>query len=261
MDKVYSRLSLDPEQEQLLADFVEAERQIPREQRQHFIIVGTMGPPGVQLNHKGWRDKDRRVFEGDIDTLASTGLIAKSIIGSHADSFYVTPTGFEYYSELMRRRGQPIERVQTTIRNYLNSSEFQKRYPGAFSKWCQAEEMLWSSDSANAYTTIGHLTREAMQEFVTSLVDRFRPPQVESDRSKTVARLRAVLAARASTLGTTERSFLDALVAYWGTVSDLVQRQEHGALREGLPLSWVDARRVVFQVTVVMYEIDASLAG
>lgn len=83
---MYHRIPLEPEQEQLLADFVEAERYIPREQRQHFIISRTVGPPGVQLIHEGWRHKNRRVFEGDIDILASVGLIAKSIIGFHPES-------------------------------------------------------------------------------------------------------------------------------------------------------------------------------
>lgn len=48
---------------------------------------------------------------------------------------------------------------------------------------------------------------------------------------------------------------LDALVVYWGTVSDLIQRQEHGAQKEGEALRWEDGRRVVFQTAVVMFEI------
>ena len=48
-------------------------------------------------------------------------------------------------------------------------------------------------------------------------------------------------------------------MTYWGTVSDLVQRQEHGAQREGKQLVWEDARRVVFQTANVMFEIDRSL--
>jgi hypothetical protein len=47
-------------------------------------------------------------------------------------------------------------------------------------------------------------------------------------------------------LGSTGKQFLDALVAYWGTVSDLVQRQEHGAQKEVSNLVWGDGRRVVF---------------
>ena len=56
------------------------------------------------------------------------------------------------------------------------------------------------------------------------------------------------------------RPALDALLAFWGTVSDLVQRQEHGALREGEQLVWHDGRRVVFLTMTVMHEIDSALS-
>jgi hypothetical protein len=46
------------------------------------------------------------------------------------------------------------------------------------------------------------------------------------------------------------------MLAFWGAVSDLAQRQEHGAQREAEPLGWEDARRLVFLSAVVMYEID-----
>jgi hypothetical protein len=53
--------------------------------------------------------------------------------------------------------------------------------------------------------------------------------------------------------------FLDALIAYWGTVSDLLQRQEHGAQREGHDLVNEDARRVVFHTCLVIYELDRAI--
>jgi hypothetical protein len=56
------------------------------------------------------------------------------------------------------------------------------------------------------------------------------------------------------------KAFLEALVAYWGTVNDLIERQEHGAKREGEQLGVEDARRVVFQLLIVMNEIDRALA-
>lgn len=159
---------------------------------------------------------------------------------------------------MMRRRGEPVQRVQVSIREYIQSHAFQSRYRSAYAKWQEAENLLWSDDSDKALTTIGHLLREAMQEFATALVERFRPPNVEADKARTVSRIRAVL--NAQKLGDKVRAFLDALIIYWGTVSDLVQRQEHGALREGEPLKWIDARRVVFQTAIVMLEIDAALA-
>lgn len=56
------------------------------------------------------------------------------------------------------------------------------------------------------------------------------------------------------------RAFLDALLAYWGTASDLVQRQEHGNQKVGAALLWEDGRRVVFQTAMVMYEIERALS-
>jgi hypothetical protein len=52
---------------------------------------------------------------------------------------------------------------------------------------------------------------------------------------------------------------LDALVTYWGTVSDLVQRQEHGAAKEGEPIGREDARVTVFQTAMVMFECSRAL--
>lgn len=64
---------------------------------------------------------------------------------------------------------------------------------------------------------------------------------------------------RAPGLSERVRAFLEALLAYWGTVSDLANRQEHGATREGESLVAEDARRLVFQTMLVMYELDRAL--
>jgi hypothetical protein len=254
---------LMPEQERLLIDLVDAERRIPREQRQHFIISRTIGPRGVQLMHEGWLERDRCVFEGDLEVLAKNGLISISKIrsGHDLDVFYVTPLGFKHYEELMKRQGQPIERLESVIRNYISSSSFQQKFPSAYSKWAQAETLLWASDSSEAFTTIGHLLREAVHEFAEVLVTTNKPANVDTDRTKTVSRIRAVLDLQASKLGISERAFLDALLSYWGTVIDLIQRQEHGSQRERSPLVWQDTRRVVFQCIIVMFEIDSVLSS
>lgn len=70
----------------------------------------------------------------------------------------------------------------------------------------------------------------------------------------------AVLKLQSQQLGKTEGAFLEALHAYWCTLDDLVQRQEHGAQKEGAPVIWEDGRRVVFQTAVAMFEIDRSLS-
>ncbi len=257
-----NRSLLDEHQEKLLIDLVEAEKKVPREKRRYFFVARSVGLPGVHLIHSGWKETEKRVFEGDIDSLERAGLIAMSADGrTGRNGFYVTQAGFAFYADLMARKGQPLERVQNVTREYVDSASFQRRYPAAYAKWAQAESMLWESDSNPSFTTIGHLSREAMQEFADALIERFHPAGVESDPAKTVGRIRSVLNTLSPSIGTTEKPFLDALVNYWGTVSDLVQRQEHGGKREKEPLVWSDARRIVFQVAIVMYEIDQVVSG
>ncbi len=255
------RSPLDDHQKNLLVDLIEAEKSIPRERRQHFYVANTVGPPGVQLMHEGWKDTDRRVFEGDIETLGRAGLIALSADNTGLQQFYVTQAGHAFYADLMLQKGRPLQRVQNISREYLSSAAFQRKYPTAYAKWSQAEALLWSSDSAAAFTTIGHLAREAMQEFATALVERFQPTSVDADCAKIVSRIRAVLNTQSTSIGATEKPFLEALLAYWGTVSDLVQRQEHGAQREKQYLRWSDARRIVLQVAIIMFELDEVLSN
>ena len=252
-------MQLSTVQKQLLCDLVEAEQRIPEGKRTHFIIARTVGPPGVQLIHSGWLQKDRRVFEGNLESLSRADLISISNVASGYQGFYVTELGFSAYEQLAMLKGEPIKRIESIPIEYLKASEFQRRYPAAYSKWSQAESMLWSSHSDESLTTIGHLTREALQEFATTLANRLATPNLEPDTAKTVSRIRASLAVLSAKLGATEKPFLEALLAYWGTVSDLVQRQEHGGQRDGELLKWRDGRRVVLQVALLMFEIDEAV--
>jgi hypothetical protein len=99
-----------------------------------------------------------------------------------------------------------------------------------------------------------------MQEFASELVELYAARNADDDRADDVARVRAVLKAAGDRISGTVAAFIDTLVAYWGTVSDLAQRQEHDAQREGETLTWEDARRLVFQSAIVMYEVDRVLS-
>jgi hypothetical protein len=103
----------------------------------------------------------------------------------------------------------------------------------------------------------GHLSHHRWSQRIQHQPDQHDPPDVESDPQKTVARLKAVLAK--VQLPDAVKEFEEALLAYFGTVSDLIQRQEHGAQKEGEGLMWEDARRVVFQTALVMFELDRVL--
>jgi len=251
-----SSVLLEPDQEELLTRLVEAHRSVPRDQREPFLVL--VAAEGNILLHPGLPD-DTSVFEGDLHVLESEGLLSASNYAAKSRSLVITPTGLAVYEELKRRAGTPAQQVEEAVVRYLDSSAFQARYPQAHRRWSEAAELLWASDSERQLTTIGHRCREAMQEFATALVERHQPPGVDRNKAHDVARIKVVLNQHALRLGTTTAPFLDALLPYWGTVSDLVQRQAHGAQREGQPLVWEDARRVIFQTAVVMFEVDRSL--
>jgi hypothetical protein len=251
-------MQLEQEQEELLSSLVEAYRNVPRNKRQPFWVRNSDKSNFVRIEHDGLPNREISAYEGDIKTLGREGLVE---IYNYSNvfmySFDITSAGFAYYSQLKQHDSQRLQRIEVELRAYLESDRFQKRYAKAYQKWKDAEAILWDSDSERQLTTIGHLCREAVQEFASVLADQF---QVEADKTKIIAPLRAVLNIRENQLGTTERPFLDALLSYWGTVCDLIQRQEHGSRKEGQPLVWEDGRRVVFQTAILMFEVDRSLS-
>jgi hypothetical protein len=120
----------------------------------------------------------------------------------------------------------------------------------------------WShADSQDEATTVGHYCREAMQAFATHLIEQLGVHSADANPAHDVDRIRAVLNHVRPRFGEAEHQLRDALLGYWGAVTDLAQRQEHGGQREGEPLVWEDSRRVVFQTAVLFYEFDRSLRG
>ena len=146
------------------------------------------------------------------------------------------------------------------MRQYLDAEAFQTRYPAAYQKWSEAEKLLWGADSEQQLTVIGHRCREAMQEFADTLVKLHQPPREEPKKDKTFNRICSVIEPKKEQLGASKSAFLDALLTYSKQVIQLMQRQEHGGLKEGESLTWEDGRRVVFQTMVVMFEIDRALS-
>jgi hypothetical protein len=252
------RILLEPEQVSLLCRLIEAERSVPKGQRGKFIAAGSdqtssavflyTAPGGIRVVGS----------TTDAEILAEKGLLGLTYSSQGGRLFHITPEALEYYRGLMQA-SKPTEAVEEKMRSHLSSKHFERSYEAAYQKWSQAEALLWKSDSDKQYTSVGHLCREALQEFADALVSIHTPPNADSDKARTKSRIRAVVELRKNSLCSTERELLDRLVDYWHVVSDLVQRQEHGAQRDGAPLTWEDARRVVFQTLVVMYEVDRSL--
>jgi len=235
---------------------VEASRRTPRDKRHKFLVSRTFG--GDSLIHSSIPDDKRRIYYGDVEVLALQGLLTIGFGSRGSPNFDVSPLGYRYYEFLKESLGRPVERIEKTTRSLIDSAPFQARFPAAHSKWASAEELLWRSDTEENFTTIGHLCREALQEFADVLVTEKLLDAELPDKSKTVSRLKAVLNLAGTEAGEAYKFLLGSLTEYWGAANDLVQRQEHGAVKEGEELNWEDARRVVFATLIAMHEIHIA---
>lgn len=258
---MFNRILLTQEQVDLLFVLVEAARGVPRDRRQMFYYGHVVSKdPRALIRHEGLPAGEARAHFGDIEVLARENLVMLKRESRYDGSFDILPAGFKYYELAKKDMGEPLDRVQKTVRNFLSSEVFAGSYPAVYQKWVAAESKLWASDSEDQLTTIGHLCREAMQEFATALIVRYCPSDYPQEKIKTVARMQAVLQMKSSQLGKDNKQFLDALLAYWGAINDLIQRQEHSGQKEGKPLNWEDARRVVFQTAIVFFEVAKFLS-
>lgn len=258
IDKSFDGIQLEKEQKELLFKIVEASRNLPSDKRSDFFI--TRSSAGDQLNHSGLPEGNIEIYYNDLAILERYGLIIVTIHNEYGIvRFDIDPLGYNYYKCLKGQSFQKIDRIETEIKNYINASEFQNKHPKPYEKWSEAESLLWESDSNQQLTTIGHLCRESMIEYIDNIVKQINPPDADSNKSSTKNRLKSILKYKAHKLGKTENFFLEAIYNFWESVSNLIQRQEHGAKKEGEELVWEDGRRVVFQTMVIIYEIDKAL--
>lgn len=246
-------LTLESVQEELLMMLVEASRNVPRAERQSFHTMS--GDDKTLLLHRGLT-AGQEVHLGDIAILEREGLLAITGRTNVGITFDVTPEGFKYYSYLKGRIGDSGAKLEISVREYLNAHLFQEKYSEAYRKWSAAEELLWGEVAQERLTDIGHLCREALQEFVTGLVEQYRPASIDQHKAHTKNRLRAVLATRQTAVGST---IADIILEFHEIVNALIQRQEHGAIKEGETLVWEDARRVVFMTAFFMFESGKAL--
>lgn len=254
MDNDFDYILLEEEQKELLVSLVEAWRNIPRNKRRKFSFFKTVATTQIM----GLGDIENP-YEGDIEALGRVGLLNISYGSRGSLNFDITPFGFRYYEHLKQKSGLPAQVVEETTLSFLESDHFKSRYPEACAKLNQTMELLWSSDSQRESSTIGHHCREAMQFFASSLVEQHDPKEVTPEIDKTVKRIEAVLKHHSKIHGKTTVGVLEALLGYWAEINKLVQRQEHGAQKEGQQLRFEDARQVVFNTAFVMFEIDTIL--
>lgn len=249
---------LEDEQYELLNKFVEAHRNTPRESRGNFIAIQAMDEPQATFLHSMAGNIQ---FEGslsDAEVLAYAGLLRMSYSSRGDKLFTVLPQGIKMY-EQKKVSSPAIKELLSESQELISTYEFKKMHSSASFKWEQAAMLLWSADSMKQLTTIGHLCREALQEFTTSLAHDKKIDLSSIQPAKTVSRLKFIIDNSSSASSKTTKDFLFTLISYWGAVSDLVQRQEHGAQKEGENLVWEDARRVVLYTNLVMYELFRSV--
>ncbi len=251
-------IHVQPEQSELLRTFVEAYLRTPKDGREPFMCKGSATSRNLFVAHSGVPKEHPGAYPGDLDALAAEGLVRMTYTGGSSRNVDLTPLAFQYYEWLQRQAGEPVERVEREVRSFVDGERFRCRYPKAYAKWKDAEQLLWVGDAEAHFSTVGHLCREALQEYADALVTERGIVDVPSDRAKTAARMHAVF--RSLKTGSREAAFLAALLDYWGTLSDLVQRQEHAAAKEGEPIAWEDGRRVAFHTLLVMHEVDQTVA-
>ena len=247
---------LTDDQKQLLVALVEAARSVPKDKRRKFSFQHNSETFILHWSIPGWSFD---CYKGDVEILALRNLILPSYDENGIYAFDITPEGFQYYEEFKQQTAEPTKRVEQSIQEYLSSLDFQKRHPKAFLKWKAAEQLLWTTDSDQQLSTVGHLCREASQEFTDSLVTRFMPPDANDQKALTKNRLKAVLKSQSTTIPKTVLPYVESLILCWDTLMDLVQRQEHAAERDKESLVWEDARRLVFHTGVLMFEVDRLL--
>lgn len=249
--------SLLPQQMRLLSTFVRASLRLSDQRRQPILARSAFnGSQNYALSHPAIPVGHPGAYPADVEVLADQGLIQLRRFARHV-AIDVSPAGFELVAQQRQTDVDEILAVECEFRTLLDPSILVPDFDDALARWRKAESLLWTSIIDADLTAIGHHCREALQAFAAALEERVGLPGGTSDPSKTIVRIRSVLDLRLHS--NSIRVFSEALLGYWGAVSDLAQRQEHGAGKEGQTLGWDDARRLVFQTLVVMYEIQNAI--
>lgn len=250
--ELFESIILEQEQKDLLYWMIEHIRNVPRNKRCKFIVSHHHG--GCTLICHGLPNRD--VAPGDLEALSDVGLLRQGYGSTGSPNFDITPLGNRYYKYLRTKEGEPLKIIEECVFKYFEQGSFQRNYTRSYEKWSNAANLLWNSESPDQLTTIGHLCRESIQEFATKLVEKYKPENVDSNKAHTKSRLKSVSDHLKNKMGDTEKEFIDVLIDYWDKLIELIQRQEHGSIREKSVLIWEDGRRIVFHTAILMFEID-----
>jgi len=124
-----NRIHLEKEQEELLCVLVEAARNTPRERRTKFLTLplSRRDQQGI-IQHPSLPGGCIKAHLGDVDIMASSGLLLTEPL-QRGCRFDIMPQGFSYYEEMKQQSGQPVQKMEATVRVYLDSSHFQRQSP------------------------------------------------------------------------------------------------------------------------------------
>jgi len=252
-------MRLQPDHVKLLCTFVEASRNAVNKEV-FMALKPCLGETLGTVQHCGLPDRHIGVYFGDVQEMAELGFLSIRHVAQHQLNFDVSTYGLDVYEDIQAQLTEPAEALDEHMTAYVDTPDFERRNPAAYARWSEASALLWSKRGTERTTDIGHLCREAMQEYASGVIERLGVPNADPNKAHVVARLRAVHKSLKGRASKSTVAFLDSLLVYWGCVSDLVQRQEHGAVKDGDELRWEDGRRVVFHTLMVMYEVDRACA-
>lgn len=252
------KMELDAEQVDLFIKFVEFYKDIIRDKRFKFV-ASHLADGQTIIGHPLKSGKDFKLYKIDFEALLYSGLFQGHYIESiHSMEFIIPLEAIKFYGQFKEELYSPVRNIENNILDYLKAEHFSKRYPATYKKWQAASEFLKKSNASDHLTTIGHLCREVLQEFSDELVALTLTPG-KFEKSKTITKIKAVLDNQPRLRNGTTKEFLSAILQYWGTVSDLVQKQEHDAQSEKEILTLEDAKRIVFHTMIIMYEFDRTI--
>jgi len=248
----FENIILEPEQQDLFIRMVENVRSVSRENRSPMIEANSYDGTCL-IMPKG---EITGYAYGDPDALATASLLQMDYGSSGGKRYTISPVGYQYYDWLMKQQGKPVERIEKQTFRYLEFEDFRKAYPEAYRKIKQAEEMIWAADKEEQFTTIGHLCREAVQDFADDLYTKVTGTAYDGPKTQTHNRIEALITEKCDSKKV--RKYLRALFDYWKAVGGLIQKQEHRAVKEKEQLTWEGTRRVVFQTVNVMVELHKT---
>ena len=253
----FENVILESEQEELFIKLTETVKMISnREDRLIIYQITTTGGFICLYSKEIGRIEIEDIPDGDIYELEKYELLNRTYDKKNVKNFFVSAKGFQYYDWLMKQQGKPVERTEKQTFGYLEFEDFRKQYPDAYRKIKQAEEMLWSADKEEQFTTIGHLCREAVQDFADGLYNNVMGTIYDGPKTQTNNRIETVISEHCDSKKA--RKYLRSLFDYWKAVGGLIQKQEHRAEKEKEQLTWEDSRRVVFQTVNLMVEINRA---